>query len=352
MPPLSETMMAARTLDGFVKYVIDHMPEDLFIGLPRAFKLRKMIVTSLNSHSISSVEELGDVFVGNATAVGQVRGALLETLPSDAFGREFLETLLFFLAFARSAANIAAWEAKQKKRADEAARKAQRENQVARERDAAEEAEVRAEIRAAEAEKRAAEWKEEIDKQGKPRRSSWFGGGGGGGGSAAPLVELATDKSMASTISSSRLQRSTRRRSTSMLQRLVKGNDGDVSLTTEQFRASIGGASIEEEEDAEVLAVRARRLALEDARKERQNDAAGLDCRRFNGMLADEGRSPIDEDDWHEFRSWISEWCTAARRVRMLLQDACFLHAAHHACCTSAWGARLGQAWGGRLGCA
>ena len=237
-------MAATCTLESFVDYILELMPEDLFIGLPRAMKLRRMIVSSLKQRNIHSVEELGDTFIGNTVAVSQVRASVIEALPSDKFGREFLETLLFFCSFARAASNISAWEALQKQRAldalaerNAAGRRAQQEEQIERERKAAEDSMVRREAQKTEAERQAEDWKEKIIEHaaevggGSSGRFGFLARGRDGNGPTGSLVELTAEtrsSSMASSISSSRLQRSTRRRSASLLQRLVRGNNNEV----------------------------------------------------------------------------------------------------------------------------
>ena len=140
---IEDAMKAAESTGDFVEYVLEYMPEEVFIGLPRIFKLRCMINDCFKKHGIHDVDSLGDVFIGNAAnnrmgAGGDVRSSLLEALPSEKFARVFIFHLSEFLAYVRSANNISAWRALLKKREAEAAENAKKERAKAQRARAAE----------------------------------------------------------------------------------------------------------------------------------------------------------------------------------------------------------------------
>ena len=201
-PSLESIMPATQSLARFVEYVLEYIPEEVLIGLPRTFKLRSLIVSCCLAHDVTTVDQLASAFVTHATQSGGLRSALLDVVPSEAFGRALVSHLLEFLLFTRKQSNIAAWKLIKQQRdvAEAAARK---------------EADMLAKKQAAaqmirdttEQLKRAAEEARSASAEAKRKEVA------GGNRLAAP--EMATTKgraSLAGKISTRRLQRSTERR--------------------------------------------------------------------------------------------------------------------------------------------
>ena len=115
-------MPATKTLGSFVDYILERLPDEVLIGLPRLFKLRNLVVRSFEACGVGTVDELADAFVGTQTSFSRdLRSALRDAVPSDAFNDAFFRHLLELLLYTRKwRTKVAKWDLMNKKRGQDA----------------------------------------------------------------------------------------------------------------------------------------------------------------------------------------------------------------------------------------